>query len=861
MRHFLGIYAMLGSDLKEEDRESLFVAEDYARLVARCGKRAVILTPDGAAHATVTAIVKMGVLGRNSKVVPVAEARRLLGAGTFTHDFVLVCASPLDAATTLVLSETAAAEELLVATKLRVVRALAAAGGLTPAAAWAHCREVVCYLAAGIVEFRARARFVETPTGTWNIYESRSGNVPPPDRLTAAIKGFASCSARVHPPLPPFDRAELDLVLQLHDLFVAAGAPVSAHELIRVALSAPQFAGAIRCPELFARAPPLALAWGDFGGSLLRYLFSAELTRAAYRATTGPLVPVTAADPYVTTLDALIAMGVRHAPASPAAAAERLDAYVGGYLAELDLSVSLITGSAIAASAIVTDVEMKFALAHYVLYCEARSGRQCKLDFSWDYINARHSDDADMYADRAYDRCRPRPAKCFPKMTSASDGETAPASVSASSDGEGASDSEADDNKTPPAENEEPTSDDNKMAPPAGEGPPLLRFREWLAIPANRLRAHAAYLAAHYPATRTTIRASKHARVTYAALIKAAVSGRASIRLQPDMDPDGRVVLVMRGVITPKEKETRSRPRKGKARTARARSPSLARARSPSPDFAESSLPARASSPSPVIRPRRASSSDSSVSDSNSPSPTRVAAASPERSFNDITGEAAVALDVTSGADLDIAVDVETNDEFDDVAKSHYDVIRRHFPGARLEKVLRGSPGDPRHNWAIMADSPEFRQVEIYRANFNHVVSHHVGMVSGAYTAKLSECGAPPAFYVSARFGLAMDNLATPNYYYFASRKVGPQHVVMKYANRGFGFDAFPEGIQRALCATFALDPTWHNPDCGKWHLRNVHQWNITTEVHVFPAAAGLGYFSAYSLPLELECLRVFERR
>ncbi len=850
---------MLGSDLKEEDRESLFVAEDYARLVARCGKRAVILTPDGAAHATVTAIVKMGVLGRNSKVVPVAEARRLLGEASettgssktfcaFTHDFVLVCASPLDAATTLVLSETAAAEELLVATKLRVVRALAAAGGLTPAAAWAHCREVVCYLAAGIVEFRARAQFVETPTGTWNIYESRSGNVPPPDRLTAAIKGFASCSARVHPPLPPFDRAELDLVLQLHDLFVAAGAPVSAHELIRVALSAPQFAGAIRCPELFARAPPLALAWGDFGGSLLRYLFSAELTRAAYRATTGPLVPVTAADPYVTTLGALIAMGIRHAPASPAAAAERLDSYVGGYLAELDLSVSLITGSAIAASAIVTDVEMKFALAHYVLYCEERSGRKCKLDFSWDYINARHSDGADMYADRAYDRCRAQK-----KKTSASDGETAPASVTASSDGEGAptSDSEADDNKTPPAENEEPTSDDNKTTPPAEKGEPsLLRFREWLAIPANRLRAHAAYLAAHYPATRTTIRASKHARVTYAALIKAAVSGRASIQLQLDMDPDGRAVLVMRGVIAPEE-EPRPHRRKGKARPVarRADSDSPVRQRSP-----------RASSPPPAraaARPRRTSSSDSSSSDANSPSPTRAASASPERSFNDITGEAVVALDVAPGADLDIAVDVETNDEFDDVAKGHYDVIRRHFPGARLEKVLRGSPGDPRHNWAIVADSPEFRQVEIYRANFNHVVSHHVGMVSGAYTARLGD----RAFYVSARFGLAMDNLATPNYYYFASRKIGPQHVVMKYANRGFGFDAFPEGIQRALCATFALDPAWHDPESGKWHLRNVHQWNVATEVHVFPAAAGLGYFSAHSLPLELECLRVFERR
>jgi hypothetical protein len=147
------------------------------------------------------------------------------------------------------------------------------------------------------------------------------------------------------------------------------------------------------------------------------------------------------------------------------------------------------------------------------------------------------------------------------------------------------------------------------------------------------------------------------------------------------------------------------------------------------------------------------------------------------------------------------------------------------------------------YNWAITTPCPgaisTFRPVEMYRANFNHIVTHHVGMVSGAYTAVF---GGPPKFVVSARLACAMDQLATPNYYYFASRKVAPQSIVLKYKARGFGLDAFPAGIKEAMSVVMGQDKYWSG--CVNDAYSNGH--------FDYPAINATGNFSAYALGAEL---------
>ena len=199
--------------------------------------------------------------------------------------------------------------------------------------------------------------------------------------------------------------------------------------------------------------------------------------------------------------------------------------------------------------------------------------------------------------------------------------------------------------------------------------------------------------------------------------------------------------------------------------------------------------------------------------------------------------ERTVTLDVLSGADLDMSVVVNTDKEFDDVAQGHYEVIRAHYPEAVLKKVTREG-SDERYNWSITAPTnPNFRPVEMYRASLNHVVTHHVAMVRGGFTALFSE---EPQFIMTASLVISMVNLATPNYYYFASRKTTPQLVVMKYLMRGFSLEGFPRGLQNAIMAFFSEDPLWRpNYYDDIW-------------APLYPALYGKGYFSAYSIPIEL---------
>jgi hypothetical protein len=197
-------------------------------------------------------------------------------------------------------------------------------------------------------------------------------------------------------------------------------------------------------------------------------------------------------------------------------------------------------------------------------------------------------------------------------------------------------------------------------------------------------------------------------------------------------------------------------------------------------------------------------------------------------------GELRVELDIRGGADVDMAVDVETDEEFDETARRHYEAVRAKWPGVLLRKAER--PGG-HHTWTIVAGRIEdvwrFRPVEIYRANFGHIMTHHVGMVRGAYTAAF---GGPADFFVAASLVSSMVHLTTPNYYYFASRKALPQEVIVKYAHRGFSLSSFPQGIRRAISITMGKDPVWGAADVS-WGRRGDP-----------PALSARGQFSAFSL-------------
>jgi len=654
--------------------ERVYTAEDYPALLERYGKYVVILGrfDDGIVGLiAMTAIVKLGVFGRCMKPVPAARALAYISKADHVmfagREMILVCSPPLSGNQVLVVADMVMAEESYLSSKFMALEALDAVAGLDAGRATNIVEDTIRFLTAARQSYDARVVQVEPPVGEWNIY-TRGGAIPQTDRLTNAIKGFASHSTRVYPPLPPADPAEADALLRIHDLLVRNGMNDLASRLMGVALSTPMFARLCHHESLFdpRRSPPIRVAWDNFGQALLRYLLSEELTHAARRDTNPE--PVTRSSPYVLTLDEIVAMKVPHAPLSVAHAFARLNEYVGGYLADLDLSRTLITGSAIAASLIVTDVERRYEMASWAAYC------------------------AEV----------PEPA--------------------------------------PP----------ETGAPEAISSGRAITWEEWKD--ARYGSGYSAYLAAHYPAVKTIPRG----RDSYETVCEVARHFGSKLELKTESDGAGGFILTLTAT-----------------------------------------------------------------------------------SHNGAT--IAAKLDVKPGADLDMAIDVATNEEFDAVARGHYEVIRRRHPSAVLKKVGREDPADPRYNWVIVSEGcpgaiSTFRAVEMYRANFNHVVTHHVGMVSGAYTALFSRAGEGPKFVVSARLACAMADLATPNYYYFASRKCAPQYVVMKYYARGFGLQAFPRGIVAAMGVVLKDDPVWSG----------------VARDFVFPAAKGKGNFSAYSLPVEL---------
>ncbi|MFA6166478.1 MAG: hypothetical protein WC700_07685 [Gemmatimonadaceae bacterium] len=741
--------------------DPVFTAEDYPRLRAEYGKHLVLMGRAGAdlvAVVTTVAIVRYGVLARFIKAVPAGLALERLDADDADYfqgrEDVLVCAAPADWNQTMMLASMATSEEEFFATKRAQIESLDLVLALDLERITAIIEDAIRYLGAAKAAFISRDNEIAPPTSDWDIYVAGAGTaaIPSTDRVSLVIKAFASRSMRVCPRLPEMSASEVEALFAVRERLLAMAANVRARidgmppesetlqvprvtthrdwrdarqrrrsqckersdaltkelsgavteeEELRVilgtfdaqstpisernmlidqesqlrtlewrlmieALSSPIFAGLAH--GIIPNRLEVRKSWHAFGPQLLQYFLAEEFTRATYRAARSESGRVTGASPFVFTLDEVLALGVNNAPASVAEATKRLDIFVGGYLADLDLSRTFITGSSIAASLIVTNVE--------------RGEFGC---------HTRHSDNRS---------------------------------------------------------------------------------------PSLRLRDYTKYIRSLYPTLRTTPRNLKD----YHQVLAVATCAH-FMKPSPQKETMPQVIVMKEG----------------------------------SEYVADVSV---------------------LYTTTNDPTPTLFHAT----------------LDIRGGADVDMAVDVETNEEFDRIARQHYETIRAKWPCAVLTKVPRSvdDPTDPRHNWAVTWDPSidptlanvarlsEFRSVEIYRASFDHIVTHHVGMVSGAYTAAF---GSPPQFYMSARLVSSMANLATPNYYYFASRKTTPLDVILKYRARGFGLDAFPTGIRRAVEAVAGLDPVW-----GKNWAEGCNYYNSEK----YPALSAIGLFSAFALPDEL---------
>ena len=229
-----------------------------------------------------------------------------------------------------------------------------------------------------------------------------------------------------------------------------------------------------------------------------------------------------------------------------------------------------------------------------------------------------------------------------------------------------------------------------------------------------------------------------------------------------------------------------------------------------------------------------------------------------------------VAYTVGPGADVDIAVDAAGDpDVFDATARAHFVAIRSRFPDARLERVEREGRS---HMWRVEGSADKaFRVVEIYQAGWGHICTHHVAPVRLAYTA-LAQDG--DGFLLTATCVLAAAVRATPDYYYFASRKTVPQQIILKYARRGYpplplpaaflgGKDVhpFPGALAWAILAWAGADAQWGGwgpLDSGRTCRDHFERTWEGVQTHL-PALAAYGPYNLAAYPTEAYLSRAFE--
>ena len=87
---------------------------------------------------------------------------------------------------------------------------------------------------------------------------------------------------------------------------------------------------------------------------------------------------------------------------------------------------------------------------------------------------------------------------------------------------------------------------------------------------------------------------------------------------------------------------------------------------------------------------------------------------------------------ITGGTDVDILVNTNDIKEFDMIAEKHINVIRKHYPQVMIKQIVVHSGG---HKYKVQFPNHEQRDVEIYMASVDNIVSYHLGCVRAYYSS------------------------------------------------------------------------------------------------------------------------------
>jgi hypothetical protein len=164
----------------------------------------------------------------------------------------------------------------------------------------------------------------------------------------------------------------------------------------------------------------------------------------------------------------------------------------------------------------------------------------------------------------------------------------------------------------------------------------------------------------------------------------------------------------------------------------------------------------------------------------------------------DLTGKQQVTIEEEDGADLDLAVLSDSNEEFDAIAQRHFNIWKKTYPEIEMIKVEKVK----KYLWEVNGLP---RKVQIYPSSLRQIITHHLAMVRGFIFGN----GEERMLYCSANCLLSLRHLKSPNYYYFAGIK-SPAEVILKYQQRGYAV-SLPTHLRYLLTRYSDAEPRWQN--------------------------------------------------
>ena len=194
--------------------------------------------------------------------------------------------------------------------------------------------------------------------------------------------------------------------------------------------------------------------------------------------------------------------------------------------------------------------------------------------------------------------------------------------------------------------------------------------------------------------------------------------------------------------------------------------------------------------------------------------------------INITNGQEVERLTITEGADIDIAVNAETEEQFDQIVNNHINIIKQVYGQIGIEKIQRKSG----FTYEITGGH---RLIQIYRSSIGSILSHHLPVVRGCITGN----GSDRQVYISATAFHSYRNGSNYNYYYFAG-KYNPSEVLLKYRQRGFKTH-LPMFLFNLLHKYETMTAKW-DP--------SVVKSNFSGKVPIFGALTGYGNFYLNSL-------------